>query len=66
MQIPVGLMVDRFSIRWLLTIMSLVTALGCCVFGLADGLFVAAIGRMLIGLSAAFAFETAAKNLQHS
>ena len=59
MQIPVGLMVDRFSIRWLLTIMSLVTALGCCVFGLADGLFVAAIGRMLIGLSAAFAFVCA-------
>jgi sugar phosphate permease len=56
MQIPVGLTVDRLSIRWLLTIMSLVTAFGCCVFGLADGLLMASIGRMLIGFSAAFAF----------
>ena len=56
MQIPVGLTVDRLSIRWLLTIMSLITAFGCCVFGLADGLMTASIGRMLIGFSAAFAF----------
>lgn len=59
MQIPVGLTVDRISIRWLLTIMSLVTALGCCVFGLADGLLIASTGRVLIGFSAAFAFISA-------
>ncbi len=59
MQIPVGLTVDRMSIRWILTVMSLVTALGCCVFGLAGGLWVASIGRMLIGFSAAFAFVSA-------
>ena len=59
MQIPVGLTVDRISIRWILTIMSLVTALGCCVFGLANGLGVASVGRMLIGFSAAFAFISA-------
>lgn len=56
MQIPVGLTVDRLSIRGLLTFMSLVTAFGCCVFGLADGLMMASVGRMLIGFSAAFAF----------
>ncbi|MGQ3891621.1 MFS transporter [Legionella sp. CNM-4043-24] len=56
MQIPVGLTVDRLSIRTILTAMSLVTALGCAVFGLADGLLTASIGRMLIGFSAAFAF----------
>lgn len=56
MQIPVGLTVDRLSVRWLLTSMSLITALGCVVFGLADSLFIAAVGRMLIGFSAAFAF----------
>lgn len=56
MQIPVGLTVDRISIRWILTVMSLVTAFGCGVFGLADGLLMASIGRMLIGFSAAFAF----------
>ena len=59
MQIPVGLTVDRISIRWILTIMALITALGCCVFGLAGGLGVASIGRMLIGFSAAFAFVSA-------
>lgn len=56
MQIPVGLTVDRISIRGLLTVMSLITAFGCCVFGLADGLLMGSIGRMLIGFSAAFAF----------
>ncbi len=59
MQIPVGLTADRVSIRWILTIMSLVTAFGCVVFGLADGLMTASIGRMLIGFSAAFAFVCA-------
>ena len=59
MQIPVGLTVDRVSIRWILTIMSLITAFGCCVFGLAGGLEMASIGRMLIGFSAAFAFISA-------
>ncbi|KTD07413.1 Sugar phosphate permease [Legionella jamestowniensis DSM 19215] len=59
MQIPVGLTVDRVSIRAILTIMSLVTALGCGVFGLADGLAMASVGRMLIGFSAAFAFVSA-------
>ena len=59
MQIPVGLTVDRISIRWILTVMSLITAFGCCVFGLAETLFVASVGRMLIGFSAAFAFISA-------
>ena len=56
MQIPVGLAVDRMSIRGILTVMSLVTAVGCVVFGLANGLMMASMGRMLIGFSAAFAF----------
>ena len=59
MQIPVGLTVDRLSIRWILTVMSIVTAFGCCVFGLAESLFIASVGRMLIGFSAAFAFISA-------
>lgn len=59
MQIPVGLTVDRLSIRKLLTVMSLVTALGCVVFGAANQLGMACLGRMLIGFSAAFAFISA-------
>lgn len=59
MQIPVGLTVDRLSIRWLLTVMSLITALGCLIFGGASNLIVASAGRMMIGFSAAFAFVCA-------
>lgn len=59
MQIPVGLLVDRYSVRWLLTLMALLTAVGCAVFGLAGTLWVAAFGRVLIGFSAAFAFVSA-------
>ncbi|WP_367607514.1 MFS transporter [Legionella sp. W05-934-2] len=59
MQIPVGLSVDRLSIRNILTVMSLLTALGCVIFGLSDGLMTASFGRMLIGFSAAFAFVCA-------
>ncbi|OGV27810.1 MAG: MFS transporter [Legionellales bacterium RIFCSPHIGHO2_12_FULL_37_14] len=59
MQIPVGLTVDRFSIRHLLTLMAIITGIGCCIFGVAHNLFGAAIGRMLIGFSAAFAFVSA-------
>jgi MFS family permease len=59
MQIPVGLTVDRISIRGILTVMSLITALGCFVFGFSSGLLMASIGRMLIGFSAAFAFVSA-------
>lgn len=59
MQIPVGLTVDRLSIRSILTVMSLLTALGCCIFGLANGLLTASIARIIIGFSAAFAFISA-------
>lgn len=59
MQIPVGLAVDRMSVRRLLTVMSLFTALGCCVFGLAGTLTIAAFGRIIIGFSAAFGFVSA-------
>ncbi len=59
MQIPVGLTVDRIKIRYLLTSMSLITAVGCCVFAMSHGLFVASFARLLIGFSAAFAFISA-------
>ena len=59
MQIPVGLLIDRISIRYLLTAMSLLTALGCLIFGASSCLYMASFARMLIGFSAAFAFITA-------
>lgn len=59
MQIPVGLTVDRIKIRYLLTIMSVITAIGCYIFGAAHSLHTAAFARILIGFSAAFAFTSA-------
>lgn len=59
MQIPVGLTVDRIKIRYLLTFMSLITAVGCCVFAASHGLAMASFARLLIGFSAAFAFISA-------
>lgn len=59
MQIPVGLTVDRIQVRYILTFMSLLTAVGCSVFASAHGLAVASFARLLIGFSAAFAFISA-------
>ena len=59
MQIPVGLTVDRIKVRYLLTVMSILTAVGCYVFGSAHSLHTAAFARLLIGFSAAFAFTSA-------
>lgn len=59
MQIPVGLTVDRIPVRYILTLMSMLTAVGCCVFASAHGLGMASFARLLIGFSAAFAFISA-------
>jgi sugar phosphate permease len=59
MQLPVGLTVDRLSIRVLLSVMSFITAIGCVIFGFAHSLWLAAFARILIGFSAAFAFISA-------
>ena len=59
MQIPVGLTVDRIKVRYLLTAMSILTAIGCVIFGAASGLFEASFARLIIGFSAAFAFTSA-------
>lgn len=59
MQLPVGLMVDRLSIRNLLSIMAVVTGIACALFGYADSLWLACFARAAIGFSAAFAFVCA-------
>lgn len=55
MQIPVGLLLDRFGPRKLLTLASLICMLGCLLFGVATVLGVAKLGRLLIGIGSAFA-----------
>ena len=54
MQIPVGLLLDRFGPRRLLTIAALVCAGGCVLFATGGSLATVVAGRFLIGASAAF------------
>jgi len=55
MQIPVGVLVDHYDARFLLTAATLSCVVGCILFGTATSLPIAAAGRMLIGVGAAFA-----------
>ena len=55
MQIPVGVLVDNYNARFLLTGATLSCIVGCVLFGTATHVAVAALGRLLIGFGAAFA-----------
>jgi MFS family permease len=59
MQIPVGLLIDRFGPRRLTTIAAIVCAMGCVLFASAATLTTATAGRFLIGASAAFSLVSA-------
>ena len=54
MQVPVGLLIDRFGPRRLMTVAALVCAVGCLIFALSSGIAGLAIGRFVIGAAAAF------------
>ncbi|HSW70062.1 MAG TPA: MFS transporter [Gammaproteobacteria bacterium] len=61
MQILVGVMMDRFGPRRLLTFACFLCAVGAYLFACSDYIVVAMIGRFLVGLGSAFAFVGAAK-----
>ena len=50
MQIPVGVLVDNYNARFLLTGAVLSCAIGCILFGTATSIVMIALGRLLIGL----------------
>ena len=54
MQIPVGILLDRFGPRRLMTVAAFVCAGGCVLFATGETLTAATAGRILIGASAAF------------
>jgi len=54
MQIPVGILLDRFGPRRLTTISALLCACGCMLFATSPTLAGVALGRFIIGASAAF------------
>jgi sugar phosphate permease len=56
LQIPVGLIVDRYGTRWPLAIAHLVAALGTLAFAQAHGSGSAQLARLFMGASAAFSF----------
>ncbi len=56
MQIPAGLMIDRFGPRKLLTFMMFLCALGALLFAVAHGMVLASIGRLFMGFGSSCAF----------
>lgn len=61
MQILVGLLMDRYGPRRLLSVACLLCAIGTYLFASNHGIGVAELGRFLVGLGSAFAFVGAAK-----
>lgn len=53
-QVPVGLALDRWGARWVLTLAMLVTAAGCVLSGWAPAIEWVYAGRLMIGFGAAF------------
>ena len=56
MQIPAGMLLDRFGPRRMLTLSAAVCALGSALFATADSLFVAYASRLLLGAGSGIAF----------
>lgn len=56
LQIPVGVLLDRYGPRLLITIACLICVLGTFIFAGTSTFWVAATGRFLVGFGSAFAF----------
>ncbi len=56
MQLPVGMLIDRFGPRRLLSFACLCCAVGSYLFMMFSSLWLAGIGRLLVGFGSSFAF----------
>lgn len=56
MQIPVGILLDRFGSKKLLIIGAIIMAIGQAIVGFSEQIAPAIVGRMLVGLGDAFIF----------
>ncbi len=61
LQLPAGIIVDKYSPRWVLSISALLCAFGALIFGSTDNLMVANLSRAMMGIGSAFAFVGALK-----
>jgi sugar phosphate permease len=61
MQIPAGVLIDRWGPRKIITCAAITCGLGCLLFSHADTTFLLLIGRALIGLGASFSLVTCSK-----
>src|SRR3546814_18882256 len=58
-QIPVGVLIDRYGPRRLVTAAAALAGAGAPMFAAADDLWMASAGRMMIGFGCAFSFVSA-------
>jgi MFS family permease len=56
MQMPAGILFDRYGPSKLISLALLICALGCCFFASTSSVMMAAFGRLLIGFGSAFSF----------
>lgn len=56
MQLPVGILLDRYGPRRILTVACACCVVGTCFFAVAHSLVIAQLGRLLMGFGSAFAF----------
>lgn len=56
MQLPVGVLMDRYGARKLLTVASWICAVGALLFGISYQIWLASFARLLIGIGSSFAF----------
>jgi MFS family permease len=56
MQLPVGVLMDRFGVKRVLSIASIICGVGALLFAAAQHLSLASFGRLLIGAGSSFAF----------
>jgi MFS family permease len=56
MQVPAGMIYDKFGVRFVLCVASLVAVIGLSIFVSSQNYTTASIGRFLIGLGTAFAY----------
>lgn len=56
LQLVVGILIDRYGTRFILTLAVTACALGSFMFSTASSFYVAGVGRFLIGFGSAFAF----------